>query len=151
VTSKKRGWIMTACLILAGAELAAGLDDARKAQEKRMTELTAGLAAGQAPAGAGRTAIARARLLEEAVPELHAFQERLGAIEAKIVKIIASLGQKKIGREAAKEKLLPLIKEQQEIQNDPEFLVEQRLAQAYFSSQEYRNGVLKIMRGAAEN
>lgn len=82
--------------------------------------------------------------------ELYAFQEKLRSIEARIAKISGSLLRKEIGEETAKEKMLPLIKEQQEIQNDPEFLVEQRLAQARFSSPEYRKKVEKTMRAFTE-
>jgi hypothetical protein len=146
VNLNKRGAIMMTCLILACSKFAAGSDKARTTPDKRMSEMMAGVSAGQAP-DAEVAGGKRARPLKEAAPEFRAFQEKLEAIDAKIMKIIENLGRKQIDREAARTELLPLVKEQQEIQSDPEFLVEQRLAQAYFSSPEYRQAVLKAMRG----
>jgi hypothetical protein len=88
---------------------------------------------------------AQQRLMKEAAPELYAFQEKQKSIEAKIDKIVASFKSKEIDKETAKENMLPLIKEEQEMQNDPEFLVQQRLAQVYLSSPEYQEKMKNLM------
>ena len=93
---------------------------------------------------------AQDRLMKEAAPELYAFQKKLRDIDAEIDEIVGSLAKKEIDKETAKENMLPLIKGQQEVQNDPEFLIEQRLAQTYFSSPEYRAKEEKVMRALAE-
>ena len=85
------------------------------------------------------------QLMKDTVPELYAFQAKLRSIEAKLKKIEANLAGQVIDRETAKEDMLPLIRQQLEIQIDPEFLVEQRLAQVYFASPEYRNKAEKVL------
>ena len=112
-----------------------------------------GRAQGQAPAPASRPPVnademqkARARLFQETAPELYAFQEKLRVIDENVKKIETSLAKKEIGKEEAKENMLPLVKEEQEIRNDPEYLVQQKLAQVYFSSPEYRVKLQKLMR-----
>ena len=94
---------------------------------------------------------ARNRLMKAAAPEFYAFQTKLQAIEAKLGVISQSLAKKEIDKATAKENMLPLIIEEQEIRNDPEFLVEERLAKTYFSSPEYRKKEENVMRTFAEN
>lgn len=137
------GWILTAGLMLGGAGLAGGQGFSPPGQPF-------GGASGQAPPEMAEMQKAQARLLKEEAPEFYAYQEKLRVIDEKIGEISASLARKEIDKATAKENMLPLIKEQQEIQNDPVFLVEQRLTQAYFSSPEYREKVGKIMAAFAE-
>ena len=89
---------------------------------------------------------AQAQLTREASPEMYAFQERLRKIEEEIGRITASYAQKKINKVEAKAALLPLVLEQRKIQNSPDFLIEQRLMQAYFSSPEYKAKAEAVMR-----
>lgn len=93
---------------------------------------------------------AQEKLMKEEAPELQAFQEKLKGIEGEIGTVLKSFAAQEIDKEAAKERLLPLLKEEQEINADPDFLAEQRLAQVYFASPEYRAKMEKIMRAFAE-
>lgn len=109
-----------------------------------------GAPVGQVPPEMAEMQRVQARLMKEAAPELYAFQEKLRVIDAEIGKIVASLTRKEIDREAAKENMLPLIKERQEIQNDPEFQAERRLALAVYASPEYQKKMGAVMRAHAE-
>ena len=83
--------------------------------------------------------------MKEAAPELYVFQKRLRDIEMKMEKITASLAKKEIDKKTAKEELRPLVKKEQEIRNDPEFQVEQRIAEAYFSSPEFQKKMKELV------
>jgi peptidoglycan hydrolase CwlO-like protein len=135
---KMSGWILTAGLILGGAARARGQTG------------FAGASGGQVPSGVAEMQETQDRLMREVAPELYAFQKKLRDIDAKIDGIVAKLSKQEIDKDAAKEEMLPLIKEQQEIRNDPEFLVEQRLSRTYFSSPEYRAKAEKVMRALAD-
>lgn len=139
------GWILTAGLILGGGVRAYGQMGFPGGQLS-----FPGGQSGQVPPEMAEMRRAQERLMKEAAPEFYAFQDKLRGIEAEIGETVASLARKEIDKGTAREKILPLIKQQQEIQNDPEFLVEQRLAQGYFSSPQYRKKAEKVMRALAE-
>ena len=128
------GWILASGLILGGAGLAVG----------QMFPPTGGMT-GQMPPEMAEMQKAQERLMKDVDPELYAFQTKQRIVNAKIEKITTSFAKKEIDKETARESMLPLIKEQQELQNDPEFLVEQRLAQAYFSSPEFQKKMKEVM------
>jgi hypothetical protein len=130
---KMKEWIFAAGLILGGGMWVRGQAN------------FSGGPAGQVPPEIAEMQKARERLMKEAAPELYAFQEKQRGIEAEIRDIVASLSRKEIGKEAARERILPLIKEEQEMKSDPEFLVQQRLAQAYFSMPEYQAKMKNLM------
>ena len=93
---------------------------------------------------------AQSQLMREAVPELHAFQERLQSIEREIGRITERFAKDEINKESAKVDILPLIREAHEIRNDPEFLAEQRLAPAVFASPTFQKKAEAAMRALAE-
>ena len=127
--SMASGWILMSGLILGGAGLVRGQ----------------GLPSGQPPAvpskqpqtHAAEVEAAREQFLKEASPELAAFQERLKKLDAEMDKIMESFVNKEIDKDAAKEQLLPLVTEEQEIQSDPDYLVEEKLVPAYLASPKY--------------
>jgi hypothetical protein len=82
-----------------------------------------------------------ARLMREAAPEYAALQAKLRGLEAQIRKITRSYANKEIDKDAAKEQLVPLLKEETELRNDPDYLAEQRLAQAVFNSPKFQEKV----------
>lgn len=61
-------------------------------------------------------------------PKLASFEKRLFDIRLEIQKIVEEYQKKQLSREKAKEKLIPLLKEQQEINNNPEYLAESMLS-----------------------
>lgn len=133
---KASGWILTAGLILSGGIPAHGQTGFPSGQ---------GLPTGEMSPEMAQMHKARMQLIKEASPELYAYQERLRKIEEKISTIKAGFAKKEIGREAAKAEILPLVKEAREIRDDPEFQVEQNLAQAYFSSPEFRRKIMSSL------
>jgi len=60
-------------------------------------------------------------------PELYEFEKRLMEIREECQKIGESYAKKEIAKAEAKASLLPLVKEQAEIQNNPEYMVEKML------------------------
>jgi len=139
---KTSGWILTAGLILGGGARAFGQMGFPGGPQ------SAG-PAGQMPPEMVAMQKAQDRLMKEEAPGLYAFQKKLRGIETKIEEAAASFANKEIDKETAKDKMLPLMKQEQKIKNDPEFLVEERLAQVYFSSPEFRAKMEKIMRALA--
>ena len=122
---KASGLILTAGLIVVGAGRSSG-------------QMFPPTGQGQVPPAMAEMQKAMAELTKETSPELYAFQEQLRSLDEKIMKIVKSFSNKEIDRKAARAAILPLVKEQKAIQNNPDFLVEQRLMQAYFSSPEYQ-------------
>lgn len=135
---KLNGFILTVGLTLGGGTMVCG------------QMVFPGGPAAQLPPEMAEMQKVQERLNKKEMPEFYAFQEKLRGIETRMGKISASLASKEIDKETAKEQMLPLIKEEQEIQNDPEFLVEQKLAQGYLSSPEYGVKLDKEIRAAAE-
>lgn len=89
---------------------------------------------------------AQIEIMKEMDPELYELQEKLRGVEEKIQKVRERLAKREIDKAAAKEELLPLVKERQALVNDPDFLAEQQLAGAVFSSPEFQARMEKIMR-----
>ena len=109
-----------------------------------------GAAPGQTSPETAEMQKAQSQLMREAVPELHAFQERLQSIEREIGRITERFAKDEINKESAKVDILPLIREAHEIRNDPEFLAEQRLSQAVFASPKFQKKAEAAMRALAE-
>ncbi len=86
------------------------------------------------------------RTIREFSPGLYAFQTRLNKIKKEIEIIEKHFAKKEIDQEQAKNELVPLVREEREIENDPDYLAEQKLLQVYLSSPEYRAKVEKTMR-----
>ena len=84
------------------------------------------------------------QLIKEADPELADYQEKMQGVEAEIAKVTKSFAAKEIDKDEAKAELLPLIKEEQELRDDPDFQAEQMLSQAAFSSPEFQKKMAKI-------
>jgi len=123
---KSKGWILTAGLILGAAGMVLG--------GLGMPSIETPSA--QLPQTEAKIQTVQMQLIKEASPELYAFQDRLQKIAVQIGKITKSFAQKKIDKDTARAKLLPLMEEEREIQNNPYFLVEQWLMQVYVSSPE---------------
>lgn len=68
--------------------------------------------------------------INEKSEELQVFEKRLSQIRAQSAAIIRSYATKRISREAAKEKLIPLLTEEKEILNNPEYIAELKLCSA---------------------
>ncbi|MFA5008666.1 MAG: hypothetical protein WC546_05540 [Candidatus Omnitrophota bacterium] len=68
---------------------------------------------------------------EKGSPELAKFEKKLSNLQFEINKVIIEYQQKKISREKAKEKLMPLLKEQQETKNSLEYLAELTLSSRF--------------------
>lgn len=129
--SKSRGYILTAELLLcaAGARAQTGLGapmgmPTSPELEELQKEQT--------------------QLMKEADPELADYQEKMQGVEAEIAKVTKSFAAKEIDKDEAKAELLPLIKEEQELRDDPDFQAEQMLSQAAFSSPEFQKKMAKI-------
>ncbi|NNN06287.1 MAG: hypothetical protein HKL90_10340 [Elusimicrobia bacterium] len=84
------------------------------------------------------------RIVKEADPELAAYQEKIQGVESEIGTVVKRFADKKIDKDRARAELLPLMKEEQELRDDPNFQVEQRLSQAALSSPEFRKKMAKI-------
>jgi hypothetical protein len=137
--NKASAWMLSAGLMLAGA-----------ARSHGQPMSFPGGQTGQAPQEFADGQRLQEQIEKEASPELYAFQKKLKSISARIDAIGARMARKQIDRESAREQILPLIVEQQKIQNDPEYLCEQRLAQLYFSTPEAREKTERIMRAFNE-
>ncbi|HAM34458.1 MAG TPA: hypothetical protein DEB40_13785 [Elusimicrobia bacterium] len=133
------GWALIGGLILAGPGLARG----------QM------IPPPQSPASSPFTSPSKERevmqeamedAIKEEMPELREFQERLQALEAKILEVAKLLAHEEIDQDAAREQLLPLVKERHEIENDPSYLVEKELSRALFSSPTNRKKIEDKMR-----
>ena len=135
---KAGDWILTVGLIL-------GWEASAQGQMGFSERPSFGGPAGQLPPEMAEMQKAQERLMKEAAPELYVFQKRLRDIEMKMEKITASLAKKEIDKKTAKEELRPLVKKEQEIRNDPEFQVEQRIAEAYFSSPEFQKKMKELV------
>ena len=99
----------------------------------------------QTPPGWEEVLRERERMIREHSPDLYAFQKRLQKLQAETRSITERLAAKSISRDSAKELLLPLVKEEQQIESDPDYLIEQKLAQVYLSSPSFQAKVNKIM------
>ncbi len=75
--------------------------------------------------------------MEEYAPELYDFPRKIQGIEAEIERVTADLADKKIDEVDAKVELLPLVREERELQDDPEYLVSQRIARVALTSPAY--------------
>ena len=135
---KAIGWVLMSGLIMGGTGLARG-------QMFPLPRQSSGLSPAET-LGIEEMKKEQTRLRKEVCPELYAFQKRLQDIQTEIRKIMEHFAKKEISKDAAKEKLLPLMNEERAIQTDPDYLVEQKLAQAYFSSPEFQAKMDKIMR-----
>ena len=103
-------WVLMPCLLICGAWLAFS----QMSQPPGM------------PGNAGDFQKAL-KMMKKESPELYEFEKRLSEIREECQKIGESYAKKEITKAAAKAKLLPLIKEEMEIQNDPEYMVEKML------------------------
>ncbi len=65
--------------------------------------------------------------LQEKAPILYQFEKRLSDITKEIQQTLDECNRGEITHEQAKEKLIPLIKAEMEIKNNPEYLAEQKL------------------------
>jgi len=119
--------ILVAGLILGGAGFAGGQPDGR-----------IGLRPGMMPEGMDEMQREEARLTKEASPEFYAYLERLKRLSAEISKIVQRLANNEIDKDAARNALLPLVTEEKEIQNDPNFSVEQKIVEAVAATPDYR-------------
>jgi hypothetical protein len=104
-----------------------------------------GAPTGQVPPEMAEMQKAQERLVQEFSPELYAYQSRIRDIDRKLSSIAESFARREIDKSAAKKEMLPLIKEKQGIESDPQFLFEKRLAQVYFASPEYQKNLRKIL------
>lgn len=80
----------------------------------------------------------QADLIKEADPELADYQEKMRAVNSEIAKVVKSFAAQDIDKDEAHAELLPLIRQEQELRNDPDFLAEQRLSVIVFSSPEFQ-------------
>ncbi len=87
---------------------------------------------------------AQVELMEEEDPELYAFQEKQQGIEEEIAAVAKSFAAEEIDKDEARAELQPLIKERQELRDDPAFQTEQILSQAAFSTPEFQKKMAKI-------
>ena len=140
---KTSGLILTAGMILGGAGFAVGQEVPPEGLPSG--QLLVAMPSGQLPPEAAEILNAQERLILEACPELHVFQERLNTIKAEIAEIIKRFTKKQITKNQARAELLPLVAEELEIRNSPAFLVEQKLLQVYLSSPEYQAKIKKII------
>lgn len=67
------------------------------------------------------------RALQKESPKLYGFEKRLLDIQKEMQKIINAHQQGKLTKERLRELVIPLIKEEIEIRNNPDYQVEQRL------------------------
>ncbi len=86
----------------------------------------------------------QAELMKEADPELADYQEKMRSVQDEIGKVTKSLAAEEIDKDEARAQLLPLIKEEQELRDDPGFRAEQLLSQAAFSTPEFQKKMAKI-------
>lgn len=100
--------------------------------------------------GSAELRSAQDQLMKTAAPELYAFQRKLRGLQKKIDAVERNLAAGETTRAEAREQLLPLVRERQEILVDPEYLTELRLAQVYFASPEYRKKAQAAMRAISE-
>ena len=89
---------------------------------------------------------AREELLKETSPELHEAQRRLRRIGTSIQRITARWSRGELSRAEAREQLLPLIREREEIRSSPEFLADMELAQASLGSPKHRARIQAVLR-----
>jgi hypothetical protein len=90
------------------------------------------------------------RLMKEAAPDFYAYQEKIEGLEAKMAEVMARYAKNEIDREAAKDELGPLIEEEQATKNNLDYLIEQKLAQAVFSSPKFQEKLSRISRRFAK-
>ncbi|NNN07004.1 MAG: hypothetical protein HKL90_13995 [Elusimicrobia bacterium] len=83
-------------------------------------------------------------LMKETDPELVDYQEKMQGVQGQIMKVMKSFADKEIDKDEAHAQLLPLLKEEQELRDDPDFQAEQRLSSAVFSSPEFQKRMAKI-------
>lgn len=130
-------WALSSGLVLGGGLVAAQMhttpDMSGMTSPQEMMEMQASMQKAQS------------EMVKEISPELYAFQERLRKIEMQIGKILERLAKEEIDRETARAELLPLVREAKEIENDPDFIVEQRLAQAAYASPRYQKMMEETM------
>ncbi|MFA5272260.1 MAG: hypothetical protein WC412_08025 [Candidatus Omnitrophota bacterium] len=69
--------------------------------------------------------------LEKENPKLAAFEKKLYEINLKIHAIAEDYHEGRLPYQKAKEKLIPLLKEQQQIMHDPEYLAELALSSGF--------------------
>ncbi|MBL7081031.1 MAG: hypothetical protein ISS44_00460, partial [Candidatus Omnitrophica bacterium] len=67
------------------------------------------------------------KLLKRENPKVYEFEKRLFEIRQEIEEVREKYHKGKITQEKARERLLPLLKEEIEIRNNPDYLIEQRL------------------------
>jgi len=67
------------------------------------------------------------KTLQQNSPELYIFEKRLMDINNQTQQIMTDFQQNKITRERMRALVMPLVKEEMEIRNNPDYLVEQRL------------------------
>jgi hypothetical protein len=68
--------------------------------------------------------------LKKENPDLYKFENRISEIHNEIREILIKYADKKMEKSAAKDALVPLMKEERDIRNDPGYLAEQSLSLA---------------------
>lgn len=86
------------------------------------------------------------RIMKAADPEFCVFQERLREAEAKIAEVSAGFVRGDIDKDEATSDMIPLLQQERDIQENPEFQAEQRLSQAIFSTPEFQKKMEGAMR-----
>jgi len=66
--------------------------------------------------------------LQQDSPKLYEFEKRLMEIQKQMQQIMMDFQEGKITKEQARNSAVPLIKEEMEIRNNPDYLIEQRLS-----------------------
>lgn len=131
------GWVLAAGLILGGASGARGQTRGSPGEPIYGKD--------HIPTQRARLREAQELLLAEYAPEFYDYQLKLRAIEGEIERTTADLADKKIDEREAKAKLLPWVKAELELQDDPAYLVAQRIARVALTSPEYRARKQKLL------
>lgn len=81
------------------------------------------------------------KLIQEYAPEFRDFQEKISDDEKRISGVVARLGKNEIDADEAKAELLPLVEDEQEIRNSPDYLA----AQAEYASPVLQSKLRKLV------
>ena len=137
------GWILTAGLLLCGGAQARG-------QMEFPGDTQSGWPMQGGPMGMPTSPELeglqqeQTELMKAADPELADYQEKMRSVQDELGKVMKSLAAEEIDKDKARAELLPLIKERQELRDDPAFQAEQILSQAAFSTPEFQKKMAKI-------
>ena len=134
---KASGWILTAGLIMGGAGIAGG--------QTASSSGDPGVVPALLPAEMAEMQKVQSRLMKDADPEFFSSLELLRNIKEESEKIVERFRRQEIDKTAAQAELLPLSNQEQEIRNDPNFLVEKKLWQVILSSPKFQEKMKKAM------